>query len=204
MPFRLPFWPTLVVLGALLGLAAGLMAGGLWPETPLHAVASDRTENFVLATGPVDGNCEAVYFLDGLSGTLNAGVLSNVTRSFQARYTASVASDLVKAIKFLNKNIQAGGSSSRHGAAPPPPEIELPRNPHFLMVTGNVDIRRGLAGREKPSLAAIYVAETSTGIVIAYLLPWDTSSHSANMPVQGQLIPQAFNQFSAPVIAAGG
>ena len=33
------------------GLAAGLLVGSLLPHTPLHAVATDRLENFAIATG---------------------------------------------------------------------------------------------------------------------------------------------------------
>jgi len=202
--FRLPFWPTLTVFGVLLGLVAGLIAGGLWPDTPLHAVASDRADNFILATGPVDGSCEAVYFLDGISGSLSAGVLSNMGKPFQALYKANVGGDLTTMVAYLNKGIKQANRSARPGAAPPTPEIQVPQNPHFLMVTGTLDIRRTMGTREKPSLAVIYVAETNTGIVMAYVLPWDSSSHASNIPKEGQLVPLTGYQFSAPVIAAGG
>ena len=205
MPYlRLPFWPSLVVLGMLLGLVAGLMAGGLWPDTPLHAVASDRAENFILATGPADSNCEAVFFLDGIGGTLNAGVLSNMGKGFQAFYTANVGADLATMIAYLNKGIEQASRSARAGSAPPTPKIQMPQNPHFLMVTGTMDIRRTMGNREKPSLAVIYVAETGTGIVMAYVLPWDQSKHAANIPEKSQMIPLTGYQFSAPIIASGG
>jgi hypothetical protein len=180
------------------------MAGGLWPDTPLHAVASDRAENFILATGPVDSNCEAVYFLDGLSGTLSAGVLSNMGKPFQAFYKASVGADLTTIVGNLNTGIKKANRSARPGAAPPTPEIQVPQNPHFLMVTGTIDIRRTMGTRMKPGLAVIYVAETNTGIVMAYGLPWDQSKHASNVPDQEQLIFLTGYQFSAPVIAAGG
>jgi hypothetical protein len=202
--FRLPFWPTLVVLGILLGLVAGFMAGGLWPDTPLHAVASDRAENFILATGPVDGTCEAIYFLDGLSGTLSGGVLSNMGKPFQAIYKANVGADLTTIVGSLNTGIKKANRSTRAGAAPPTPEIQMPQNPHFLMVTGTVDIRRTMGTRVKPGLSVVYVAETNTGIVMAYGLPWDQSKHASNVPDQEQLVFLTGYQFSAPVIAAGG
>ena len=197
--FRLPFWPTLVVLGALLGLVAGLMAGGLWPDTPLHAVASDRAEGFILATGAADGNCEAVYFLDGISGTLNAGVLSRMGRPFQAFYKANIGSDLTARIETLNQAIKQANLAARRGSTPPTPQIQAPQNPHFLMVTGAADIRPSMGAREKPGLSVVYVAETNTGIVMVYGLPWDASKHAANMPEQEQLIPLTGYQFTAPI-----
>jgi hypothetical protein len=178
------------------------MAGGLWPETPLHAMASDRADNFILATGAVDGSCEAVYFLDGLSGTLNAGVLSKMGKGFQAFYKASVAADMTTMVTFLNKGIKQANQAGRRGSTPPTPEIQVPQNPHFLLVTGNVDLRPTMAAREKPSTAVVYVAETNTGIVMVYVLPWDASKHQANINETGNLIPLTGYQFSAPVIAA--
>ena len=58
-----------------IGLVGGLILGGMWPQTPLHAVATDRCRTFAMATGPVDEEVEAVYFLDFLTGDLNAVVL---------------------------------------------------------------------------------------------------------------------------------
>ena len=58
----------LVAVG--IGLVAGLVLSGFWPHTPLYAVATDRIETFAMATGPVDDEVEAVYFLDFLTGDL--------------------------------------------------------------------------------------------------------------------------------------
>ena len=61
-------WPhhggLLLVLGVLVGLAVGLNVRGIWPNVPLHAVATDAAENFAIATGPVDDRTEAIYVLD--------------------------------------------------------------------------------------------------------------------------------------------
>ena len=53
----------------------GLVLSGLWPQTPLHATATDRSDTFAIATGAVDDDTEAVYFLDFLTGDLRAVVL---------------------------------------------------------------------------------------------------------------------------------
>ena len=76
-------------VGVVIGLLAGLMIAGLWPDTPLHAVATDRSESFALATGFVDQDAEAVFYLDSLTGTLRAAVLSNRTQGFQAMFETS-------------------------------------------------------------------------------------------------------------------
>ena len=38
-----------IVLGV--GFVGGLVASGFWPYTPLHAVATDRSDSFAIATG---------------------------------------------------------------------------------------------------------------------------------------------------------
>ena len=81
-------WPVWLAIG----LLVGFVIGGLWPDTPLHAVATDRTENFAMATGFVDDGVEAIYFLDFLTGTLRAAVLSNQGAAFRNRRGANIGS----------------------------------------------------------------------------------------------------------------
>ena len=64
---------ALVWLG--LGLLAGLMVAGFWPSVPLHAVATDKIDTFSMATGHIEADYEAVYFLDHLTGDLNGFVI---------------------------------------------------------------------------------------------------------------------------------
>ena len=47
--------------GLAIGLVLGLIAGGLWPDAPLHATCTDRVDNFAIATGFVDDDIEAVF-----------------------------------------------------------------------------------------------------------------------------------------------
>lgn len=171
------------------GLVAGLVAGGLVPHTPLHATATDRLENFAIATGPVDEGLEAVYYLDVLTGTLKAAVVSNQTPGFQARSEVNLNADLMKAVQAVN---------SRGGAGRP--KAQLPSAPNYVMVTGLADIRRTGPARTRPSLGLVYVAETNTGIVLAYVMHWDQNTHSSNTPVVAPLTLWAFDQFTTAVV----
>ncbi len=177
--------------GLALGLVVGLMLGGFWPQTPLHATATDRVDNFALATGPVDETTEAVYYLDFLTGTLRGAVLSNTTANFQAVYETNIHADLANVIAAHNQKL--GG---RAGVQ----ELQMPTNPSYLMTTGVVDIRRVAGQRRRPPRAALYVAETNTGIVLAYLIPWSLEAHSSNRPDAGKLILWAGEQFSSAVL----
>lgn len=134
-----------------IGLVGGLILCGFWPQTPLHAVATDRTENFAAATGFVDDGVEAVYFLDFLTGDLNALVLGRQGRGFVAMYGRNVIADLA---------------------------VDQAKNPKYLMVTGAADMRRTV-GRVQLSPSVVYVAEVTTGNVAAYAIPWERAVYSA-------------------------
>ncbi len=56
----------------LMTLLIGIVLGGFLPHIPLHAVATDRGETYIIATGLLDTDVEAVYFLDCLTGDLFA------------------------------------------------------------------------------------------------------------------------------------
>jgi hypothetical protein len=185
----------------LVGVAVGLAISGLCPHSPLHAVATDRVDTFAIATGPVDEEVEAFYFLDFLTGTLKAAVLSNATRDFQATYEVNIRGDLTTLIQFLNQKRAQENIQRRKNNLPALPEIVVPQNPKYLMVTGIADIRRGPMARARPSASAVYVAETTTGIVMAYILPWSAEDHSANRPSHGNALTLwAGDQFSTALI----
>ncbi len=164
------------------GLLAGLAIGGLVPDTPLHAFATDRVDNIALATGPVDWQegIEAMYFLDFDTGSLKAAVVSNATKGFQAYYAVNIKADLMAAAQ------RAG--------------VQMPSQPRYMMVTGLVDIRRGGASQKLPARGAIYVAEANTGIVLVYVIPWSPQAHASNQPVADSLVLWASDRFSTAVV----
>jgi hypothetical protein len=154
-------------IGTVIGLMFGLMAGGIWPHTPLHATASDRTETLAIATGLVDEDVEAIYFLDLLTGELRAMVMGRQTGQFCGLFTVNVSENL---------------------------GIDPGKNPHYLMVTGTVNLRRGGA-RYQASRAVVYVAEATSGKVGAYIIPWNPSMASSGQKIVQNLIPVAVDQF---------
>ena len=158
------------------GLMVGLIVGGLWPNTPLHAVSTDRSRTFAMATGPVDEEFEAVYFLDFLTGDLNAVVLGRQGNAFTAFY-------------FYKNLISDLG-------------VDPAKNPSYMMVTGTAILRRG-TGRLRPSAAAVYVAEVTTGKVAAYAIPWSKNAHASGQIMgPAPLMPLAVTRFRAAAGAA--
>jgi hypothetical protein len=146
----------------------------LWPQTSIHAMATDRTDTYAIATGPVDEDVEGVYFLDFLTGDLRALVMGKQVGGFCGFYTFNVASHL---------------------------GVDPSKNPRYMMVTGVTSIRRG-GSRMQLSRAVLYVAEVTTGKVGAYAIPWNPSMAAAGQKMAGNLIPVALDQFR-PVAGIG-
>jgi hypothetical protein len=159
-----------------LGVVLGLVVGGFWPNTPLHAVATDRVETFAVATGPVDEEVEAVYFLDFYTGDLTAMVLSRQTGKFNALYTYNVNADL---------------------------GIDPSKSPKYLMVTGVADLRRTGGNRTLPSRSVLYVAEPTSGKVGVFAIPWNSAQHASNQPILGKMVALDAKRFRAVAAAAG-
>jgi hypothetical protein len=158
------------LIAAGIGLAGGLILGGFWPHTPLYAVATDRIDTFGMATGPVDNEVEAVYFLDFLTGDLRALVLGKQPRMWTGFFQANVCADL---------------------------NIDPQKNPKFMMVTGMAYLRRSGGTRAQPSNASCYVAEITSGQVAAYAVPWIPSMYAAGQPQQGTLALVGVTRFRA-------
>lgn len=166
-------------------LVAGLILGAIgmrWlgpqnePFFPLpqaRATATDRYENFALATGPLDTDVEGVFILDFLTGDLKATVLSSQLGRFNAYYQRNIIEDL---------------------------GIDPAKNPRYLMVTGVVNLRRPLGQTARPAACAVYIAELTTGKIAAYAIPWTPQFHNAGVPVNGELIPLDVTQFRDAVV----
>ena len=160
----------LIVLA--IGMLGGMVLSGLWPQSPLYAVATDRIESFAMATGYVEPDIEAVYFLDFLTGDLSAVVLGKQRGTWSGFFYTNVSADL---------------------------GIDQQKNPKYMMVTGTAYLRRAGGSRQQPSNAMCYVAEVTTGKVAAYAIPWASSMYSAGQPQKGQLVPMGVTQFRAPM-----
>jgi hypothetical protein len=159
-------------VGLIAGLLLALVAGGVMPRSTLNASATDRSESFAMATGPIDNGVEAVFTLDFLSGDLNGAVLNPGTRTFTVTYHRNLAADF---------------------------KLEAGRSPKFMMVTGQAYLRTGSNYRLAP--CAIYVTELTTGKMAAYTFPYNTSSttRSEIVPVQEFILLQVVPIRTIPV-----
>jgi hypothetical protein len=145
-----------LALGLMLGLVVGLNVKGLWPNVPLHASATEGYESFSIATGLVDNNVEALYFLDYLTGDLRGAVVDPRTGKFNAFFATKITGDF--------------GSTGR--------------NAKYLMVTGLADMPRGRGGFA-PAKSIVYIADATSGQVAAYVMPWNPSMAASGKPQTG-------------------
>ncbi|MBI3838607.1 MAG: hypothetical protein HY288_11830 [Planctomycetia bacterium] len=152
---------TWLVLGLAAGLVVGLNVAGLWPQVPLHAVATHGQDNFAICTGPMDSDVEAVFVLDFVTGDLKAAALNVQTRRFNTLFEYNVVRD------FPATNT---------------------KNPHYRMVTGITNIRQVVAAGQLGN-AVVYVAEVTSGQMVAYGVPWVPGRASSPIPFKGTLIP---------------
>lgn len=167
---------TWLVVGILCGLVVGLNLAGLWPQIPVHAVATHGQENFAICTAPMDADVEGVYLLDFLTGDLKCAVLSEQTGKFNSLFEHNVAKDL---------------------------EVASGKNPKFLMVSGITELRRG-ANQLQPSRAIIYVAEVTSGNMAAYGIMWSPQQWKGGQPQTGQIAMLDKWKFRKAPIRGGG
>ena len=149
-----------------LGLLAGLMVAGFWPSVPLHAVATDKIETFSMATGLVEGETysyEAVYFLDHLTGDLNAFIVGRNRTGFGVlqHSRCNVLQDF---------------------------KTEGEKTPKFLMATGLCDLNRGgRGGTSLPTRSVVYVADVVSGTAVAYAMLYNPTAHNTGTYVETPL-----------------
>ena len=125
-------------------LAGAVAMGAVYtviPHKQAQAPVANSNDKFSMVTVPIleTFNQEAVFVLNNLTGVLVGSVINEQTGKFTHRYLRNVAAD------FNTGNT---------------PE------PKYSIVTGPVNLRG--SGGVQPAYGVIYVAELSSGAVIAY------------------------------------
>jgi hypothetical protein len=161
-------------LALAIGVAIGMVAGGdpatdlsnepTFQGMPVRALGASSGTTYALSTGPVDGESEAIYALDFLTGDLYAWVFYPRLGQFGAEYGPyNVTADL---------------------------QSEAGKTPSYVMVTGQSDVR-GPGGQATFANSIVYVADSNTGRVGAYAIPWDRNSYAQGAPQKATFLPLA-------------
>ena len=155
---------VLVGVGMLIGAWATMWvrpaASFVFPETALHATATDSGDTFGIATGLVADGIEGVFFLDFLSGDMQCWVINGRTGQTGGYFVQNVVADL---------GVEVGR-----------------KNPRYLMVTGQAPMQRGSSAM-KPADSLVYVADANTGNFAVYALPWNRQATASNRPQQAPM-----------------
>jgi hypothetical protein len=150
-----------LLAGAVAGLVVGLNLTGIWPQVPLHAVATHGQDNFAICTAPMDEDVEAVFILDDATGELKAAVMNVQMRRFNTFFDYNVLRDLPA----------TGGKNGR-----------------YRIVSGIANIRQNVAAGQM-ARSVVYVAEITSGQMVAYGVPWVPGRSASLVPFRGTLIP---------------
>jgi hypothetical protein len=127
-----------------------------------HAMSSLSDETFAVCTTPIDGSTEGFFVLDFETGDLSGGVLNQNTAKFTTSYRHNVLKDL---------GFQPG-------------QVKAPR---FLIVPGRASFT-GNSGN-KMAQSVLYVTDASTGVTVAYGIPWSAQQATSGKSVTAALIP---------------
>jgi hypothetical protein len=156
---RSVLWPAAALL-------VGLAIGSMMPHSPLHGMATDSNDAFIIATGPLDQEVEGLYLLDCLTGNLMVTVPTRVGNGFAGGFRYNILADF---------------------------QVNPAQKPRFLMVTGGINLALGTgAGTQAfPANALVYIAEITTGRAVVYGTFWDRNAWRAGRPVNMVLRPLA-------------
>ena len=122
------------------------------PPVQINATATHGDELFAVATSPVGGDVEGVFFLDAVTGELQCLVKHRRNaQAWIAQFRKNVFEDL---------QIQQGG-----------------KKPRLLMVTGLANFP-GSTGNTRMGASLVYVVDASTGRYAVYGFPWNSSAYN--------------------------
>ena len=153
-PPLVPTRPLYLLAGFVLVFTVGYMVGSFIPEQSvspkqfpvIHAMTSQAGDSFAACTVPLAGGTEGFFILDFLTGDISGGVINPMTSTFGATFRHNVLNDL---------GFQPGQG----------------KNPKFLLVAGQVEMRRG---RTPMAPAVLYVTDGASGITAAYGIPFSS------------------------------
>jgi hypothetical protein len=155
--------PAVVLAAVTCGFVAGTVGSragsGLMSLPVAHAITSMANEKFAVCTTTMDGVTDGFFLLDFETGDLTGGVLNQNSAKFTVAYRQNVLKDL----GFKPGQVKA---------------------PQFLMVPGLISFA-GNAGNQFAQ-SVIYVTDASTGVSVAYGIPWTTQG--SNGPTRGGVL----------------
>jgi len=128
-----------------LGTVLGASVISFWPQEKINAATANSSDLFSIVTVPCEGgiNTETVFVLDHLNGILRGGFLHDQQGVFTHAFIRNVGADF----------------QVRPGA----------KEPMYAIAAGQTNL--AATGGNQPARGIIYIAEKSSGAVMAYGYP---------------------------------
>lgn len=162
-------WSFTTGLGLGLLIGAGMLVGSLVTirhfEEPtiqingVQATASNSSETFAVATGPLSDGTEGAFFLDFITGELQVIGFNPRANAFGAHFKRNVFADLA---------------------------VQPSKKPRLLMVTGQVSFLG--SSNTKPADSVVYVVDSATGNFAAYGIPFNRQAQATGAAQAGALV----------------
>jgi len=150
------------------GFGLGIFWGGLLHddaslslEIPVLAEATSYGEDgYIAGTARLEDDLDAFYFFDGLTGELKVLAINPRTRKFMAEFSHNIVKDFK-----LEKDV---------------------KNPHFMVVTGTVDLVES-DGKLRWGSSVFYIVERTSGKAACYGIKLPTGLRSQDEVYRGTL-----------------
>lgn len=158
-----------------LGIAAGFVAAyySFDSREAMATGGTDRSGEYIITSGLLEGTAGATYFLDCSTGTLTATVPACRQRVFWGVFKADVT-----------KNLKAYITQNPKDAFGQP--LEMPSKPSYVMTTTPFHVI-GKYGTITMPTEAVSVVETQTGIQFLYFIPFNASKYKQGQQDSGDL-----------------
>ena len=161
-------WSFTTGLGLGLLVGAGMLVGGLVTMRHLQeptvqingvqATASNSSETFAVATGPLADGTEGAFFLDFLTGELQVIGYNPRGGAFASHFKRNVFADLA---------------------------VQPSKKPRLLMLTGRISFLG--SANTKPADSVVYVVDSATGNFAVYGIPFNRQAQATGAAQAGQL-----------------
>ena len=158
-----------------IGVAAGFVCA-YYSFDSREAMATggvDRSGEYIVTSGLLEGGAGATYFLDSSTGMLIATVPACRNRSFWGTFQADVTKNL-RAFILQNPKDSFGQP------------IEMPSKPSYVMTTTPFHVV-GKYGTITMPTEAVSIIETQTGIQFLYFIPFNATKYKQGQADQGDL-----------------
>ena len=163
-----------------IGIAAGFFAAyySFDCRETMASGGADRSGEYIITSGLLDGGAGATYFLDCSTGTLTATVPACRGQGGAAGIWGMYKADVTKALRaFITQNPKDAFGQP----------LEMPSKPSYVMTTAPFHYLGKLGSISWPA-ECISIVETQTGIQFLFVVPFNATKYKqGTLEMQGEM-----------------